>query len=126
VSVTDILAALIYGAVGVLHLLPGLALFAPRMLARLYGGAADGPVLLMLQHRAALLGLVGGLLLAAAFLPAWRAPAAIAGVVSMATYLWLYLRAPAASRAPLRGIAIADGLALPALLAAVWLSPPSF
>jgi hypothetical protein len=31
VSVTDILAALIYGAVGVLHLLPGLALFAPRI-----------------------------------------------------------------------------------------------
>lgn len=117
----DTLTALIFGAVGVLHLLPGLAFFAPKLLTRLYGSLAQGPVLLMLQHRAVLLMIVGALLMFAAFYEDWRLRAAAAGVISMAAYLWLYARAPAVDRAPLHRIAIADTVALPALLGAVWI-----
>jgi hypothetical protein len=120
--IPDWAPAALFAVVGLVHLVPGLAAFSPAVLKRLYGGGAEGPVLLMLQHRGALLGLVGLLLLIAAFAPSWRDPAAFAGAVSMASYLLLWLGAAPAHRKPLQSIAVVDAIALPALLLAAWLT----
>jgi hypothetical protein len=121
VSLNEGVAAAIYAAVGLVHLAPGLAFFAPAMITRLYGAGADGAVLLMLRHRAALLGCVGIVLLIAAAAPAWRPAATLVGCLSMASYLALWLGA-GADRKSLQTIALVDGVALPALLAAFLLT----
>lgn len=73
---------------GVIHLLPLPGVLGARQLTRLYGVAADDPdVGILLQHRAVLFGLLGVLLIAAAFRDELRAVALIAGVVSTMSFL---------------------------------------
>lgn len=112
---------LVFIGVGLVHLLPGLAFVQPQLLTRLYGAGAEGAVLLMLRHRAALLGTVGVVLVAAALIPSWRMPAVVVGGLSMVTYLGLWLGA-GPHRQGLQRIALVDAVALPALLAAGWAS----
>lgn len=116
----ELFAIAILAGVGVVHLLPGLAFFRPALLEKLYGAGTSGAARLMLQHRAALLGLVGALLAASTVLPEWRPAAICAGLWSMLTYLWLWLGA-GAERAALQRIAIVDAIAAPALLVAAGL-----
>jgi len=73
---------------GVIHLLPLPGILGAGQLTRLYGVAADDPnVAILLQHRAVLFGLLGVLLIAAAFRPDLRAVALIAGLVSTMSFL---------------------------------------
>ncbi len=59
----------------VIHLLPLLGLLSVEMLQRLYGLAnLDPATILLLQHRAAVFGLMGTMLLIAMFRPALRTP----------------------------------------------------
>lgn len=73
---------------GVIHLLPLPGILGAGQLTRLYGVSANDPnVGILLQHRAVLFGLLGVLLIAAAFRPDLRAVALIAGLVSTASFL---------------------------------------
>jgi hypothetical protein len=73
---------------GVIHLLPLPGILGTGQLTRLYGVSADDPnVGILLQHRAVLFGLLGVLLIAAAFRPDLRAVALIAGIVSAVSFL---------------------------------------
>jgi hypothetical protein len=73
---------------GVIHLLPLPGILGAGQLTRLYGVSADDPnVGILLQHRAVLFGLLGVLLIAAAFRPDLRAIALIAGIVSAVSFL---------------------------------------
>ena len=73
---------------GIIHLLPLPGLLGAEQLRRLYGIAVDEPNLaILLQHRAVLFGLLGVLLVAAAFRPELRAVALIAGLVSTVSFL---------------------------------------
>ena len=73
---------------GVIHLLPLPGVLGARQLTRLYGVAADdADVGILLQHRAVLFGLLGVLLIAAAFRDELRAVALIAGLVSTVSFL---------------------------------------
>jgi len=73
---------------GVIHLLPLPGILGAGQLTRLYGVAADDPnVGILLQHRAVLFGLLGVLLIAAAFRPDLRAVALSAGLVSTVSVL---------------------------------------
>lgn len=73
---------------GGIHLLPLPGILGAGQLTRLYGVAADDPnVGILLQHRAVLFGLLGVLLIAAAFRPDLRAVALIAGLVSTVSFL---------------------------------------
>ena len=73
---------------GIIHLLPLPGLLGAEQLRRLYGIAVDDPNLaILLQHRAVLFGLLGALLIAAAFRPELRAVALIAGLVSTVSFL---------------------------------------
>lgn len=73
---------------GLLNALPALGLLGQTQLRALYGLEVTDPSLrILLRHRALLFGLLGGAMIAAAFVPAWRAPLAGAGLLSMLGYV---------------------------------------
>ncbi|QYJ06588.1 hypothetical protein [Qipengyuania flava] len=88
------------------------------MLTTLYGIAANDPLFLLLQHRAALFLAVFAACLWAAFVPEGRRLAVIVTAISMGSFLLLYF----ANGAPpsLRRIAIVDLAGLPVLALAAF------
>jgi len=73
---------------GIIHLFPLPGVLGAGQLTRLYGVSADDPNLgILLRHRAVLFGLLGALLIAAAFRPDLRPIAFIAGLVSTVSFL---------------------------------------
>jgi len=101
---------------GVIHLLPLSGALGGARLTALYGLPFDDPTLaLLMRHRAVLFGLLGVLLLAAAFRPRLRDLAFGAGLVSVVSFLGL-----AASGGPftqgVQRVVTADWIALLALV----------
>ena len=73
---------------GIIHLLPLPGVLGAGHLRRLYGVAVDDANMgILLQHRAVLFGLLGGLLIAAAFRPDLRAAALVMGIGSTVSFL---------------------------------------
>jgi hypothetical protein len=76
-----------------INLAPLLGAVSSERMSALYGVDLDDPNLqILMRHRAVLFGLVGGLLLVAAFHPPLRAPAYAVGFSSMLSFLliaWL-------------------------------------
>ena len=76
--------------VGVIHLLPIAGVLGPARLEALYGVAIADPSLeVLMRHRAVLFGLLGLLLVSAAFRRELQGLALIAGFVSVVSFLWL-------------------------------------
>jgi hypothetical protein len=82
------LSPILLALVGLVHLLPVTGAFGAPHLERLYGVAITDPNLLVLmQHRAVLFAIVGGLLLAGVFRPEWRPLAIAIGLLSVGSFL---------------------------------------
>ena len=110
---------------GLVNLYPLVGVLGPDHLKSLYGVTIkNGDVVLLLRHRAVLFGLLGVLLLYAAFRPAWRRFALIAGLTSMLTFLFLALPFGGRSKA-LQQVFWVDLVALIVLIAGAWLSSSS-
>lgn len=78
--------------VALINSLPVIGVLGADRLQSLYGVALTDPdVLLAMRHRAVLLGIVGALLLVAAFRGQWRGLAAAVGIASMGSYALLAL-----------------------------------
>lgn len=91
----ELAIVLILLGTGVVNGLPLLGIAGAGALRALYGVAVTDPDLLVLmRHRAVLLGLLGAALAGAAFVPSWRLPAIVAGLVSMGVFVVLALGAP--------------------------------
>lgn len=76
--------------VGVIHLLPVAGVAGAEKLGVLYGVAVSDPNLeILMRHRAVLFGLLGLFLCGAAFLPGWQPAALLAGLISVASFVWL-------------------------------------
>lgn len=76
--------------VGVIHLLPLSGMLGSERLATLYGLRFDEPNLeILMRHRAVLFGLLGAMLIFAAFRPAWQTAAYVVGFVSVGSFLYL-------------------------------------
>ena len=72
----------------IINLLPLSGLIGAAPLEKAYGVSVQGPdMAVLLRHRAVLFGVVGGLLLAGAFVPSLRAIGFAAGMVSMVSFL---------------------------------------
>jgi len=85
---SDLVVAACLASVGVVHLLPLAGVAGPRQLDDLYGiGTVSGDVDVLLRHRAVLLGLVGMILIVAAFVRSLRVIATAVGVVSTASFI---------------------------------------
>lgn len=75
---------------GIIHLLPVTGVLGVEKLAMLYGTTFDEPNLaILMRHRAVLFGLLGTLLVIAAFKPSLQALAFVFGFVSVLSFLWL-------------------------------------
>ena len=100
----------------VIHLLPVSGVLGQAQLQGLYGVSLDDPnLVLLMQHRAVLFGLLGLYLLYAAFTPAQQSLAFIAGWVSVLSFL-LLARANGPQNTAIRRVVQADLVALLALL----------
>jgi hypothetical protein len=89
------------------NLLPVIGVLSAARLEALYGVAISDPSLIvLLRHRAVLLGIVGALIAAAAFRPALRKAAVAAGFASMLSFMALAWGAE--SNAALRRVAGVD------------------
>jgi len=105
----------------VANLLPVLGALGAERLEGAYGVAIADPNLeVLMRHRALLFGVVGGLLLAAAWRPALRGLAGAAGLFSMLSFIavvWIVGEA----NDELRTVAIVDAVAALALAAGLLL-----
>lgn len=103
---------------GLINLVPIVGVAGLPQLQRLYSLATlDPDLLLLLRHRAVLLGLVGALMVAAVFRPELRWAAAAVGLVSMGSFVVLIFAA-ASQNPSLVKIAWIDVAALVILVAA--------
>ncbi|NWL76359.1 phosphopantetheine adenylyltransferase [Pseudomonas taiwanensis] len=117
-----LLSALLIVA-GIIHLLPISGLLGAERLAALYGLSFSEPnLLILMRHRAVLFGLLGALLVWAAFRPALQPAASLGGLVSVLSFLLLAWLTPGYNAA-LRKVVIADWVALACLALAIvlWL-----
>ncbi len=103
-----------------IHAMPAIAFFRPATLTTLYGIAADSPLFLLMQHRAALFFAVFAACLWAAFVPEGRRLAVMVVGISMLSFLVLYWMA--GSPEPLKRIALVDLAGLPVLAGVAWLA----
>lgn len=98
--------------VGIIHVLPVTGVLGSARLTALYGRSFSDPNLaILMRHRAVLFGLLGALLICAAFLPELQALAFLAGLVSVVSFL-LLVRAMPGSNAQIRRVYVADLVAL--------------
>jgi hypothetical protein len=79
------LIRLVFGVAGVIHLLPLAGLLGRPLLERAYGiQLSEGQdLVILMQHRALLFGLLAAACLLAVGMPSWRLPAGIAALISM-------------------------------------------
>ena len=83
-----LLRSILIAIAGVIHLLPLVGVVGGAQLARMYGVIVSDPsLLILLQHRAVLFGLLGAFLVIAAFVKSWQPPAIAAGLVSAVSFL---------------------------------------
>lgn len=114
-SLERLLAAALLAA-GVVHLLPVLGVLGGERLHALYGVRVQSPdLLLLLRHRAVLFGILGAAFIAAAFLPAWRVPAAAAALLSILAFIALALTGEPVNAALQRVMWVDVALCLPLL-----------
>ena len=105
----------------IIHLLPLSGALGAAALTRLYGLDFSSPDLeLLMRHRAVLFGMLGVLLLAAAWRPSLRPVALLAGLGSVLSFLVLAQLVAGYGDAVGR-IVLADGVALACLVAAALL-----
>ncbi len=101
---------------GLIHLPPLVGVFGQRQLESAYDvEVAEANLLVLLRHRAVLLGLVGSVLIAAAFVPSLQSSALALGLASAGTFLWLTWSTPG-TNAHLSKVFAADVVALVCLL----------
>ncbi|WP_214411259.1 hypothetical protein [Sphaerisporangium fuscum] len=121
-SAARITGILLFVAVGLLNLAPGIVALAPSRLAIVYGIVdADVTSTLLLRHRAVMLALLGAALLAAAAAPNWRRPVLIVAVIGKASFIVL-VATTAGTHPKLISVAFADVAALTALAVAAVLT----
>lgn len=107
-----------WAILALIHAMPALAAFRPALISRLYGVPLGDPAFLLLQHRAALFGIVVIVCTWAAAQPAVRPLAVVATGVSMISFLLLYHGAGAPPA--LRTIAVADWIGMAPLAFVAW------
>jgi len=83
-----IAVAVILFGVGLIHLLPVVGVTGAKSLDKLYSiQISDANLLILMRHRAVLFGLIGALLIAAAFVPDIQLAAIAVGLISLLSFI---------------------------------------
>lgn len=91
----DVVVVPILLGCGLVHLLPVVGVTGAAALRRLYGvDVTDPDLLLLLRHRAVLLGLLGAVLVGSVAVPAWRLPAVVVALASTLPFVLLAALTP--------------------------------
>ena len=102
--------------VAIIHLLPVVGMLGVDRLALLYGIAVEEPNLeILMRHRAVLFGLVGALIMYAAFSPQYQPIAFVAGFASVLSFFAL-VWSVGGSNANLQRVMVADIVAIVCLV----------
>lgn len=102
----------------VIHLLPVPGVLGQSRLDALYGLPFDDPnLLILMQHRAVLFGLLGVFLLIAAFRPELQVMAIAAGLISALSFIVIALASGGYNEA-IQRVVVADVVAIACLVAA--------
>ncbi len=112
------IAKICWALLGLIHVMPALALLKPALLTRMYGVEAGSDSFTLLHHRAALFLVIVVIAVWALIRPEVRQLATVAVGISMGSFVliwWLAGGSPA-----LKSIAVADMIGLPILLVAGW------
>ncbi len=113
-----LLEKLSYAVLVLIHLMPASTLFRLQAIGKLYRIDATGPLLALLQHRAALFAIVVIACLWAIADPTARRLSVVVIATSMLSFLAIYWQA--GSPPVLNGIAMADLAGLPFLAFVTW------
>lgn len=112
------IAAICWGILAAIHVLPALSLFQPVLISRLYSVESGSTTFLLLHHRAALFLVICVACVWAMLRPESQQLAAAAVSISMLSFLLLYWLN--GSPGALRTIAVADLAGLPFLAFVAW------
>ena len=108
-------------AVGLMNLYPIIGVLSADSLNNLYGVTIlDNDLLILMRHRAVMLGIIGGFMMVAAFRQNLQLPAIIAGLVSMMAFVGLTLGADGFGDS-VNKVMLADVFGSLALIAALFL-----
>ena len=111
----------LFWVLALVHLVPMIAAIMPSQVTKLYGVVPDDKTqIVLLQHRAVLLGLVGAACTLAAHNQAVRWPVLIGTSISMCAFV-LICFAHDQMAGPLRKIALVDLTALPIVATLIYL-----
>jgi hypothetical protein len=113
-----VIERLAWSVLALVHATPALALFAPPLLAKLYGVKPGDPLFLLMHHRAALFLAVVIACIWCALDPTPRRLSVVVVAISMLSFLAIYFAG--GSPAALKQIAVADLIGLPALAFVAW------
>jgi hypothetical protein len=103
--------------VAVIHLLPAYGVLGVRELTALYGTPPlDGDLRILMRHRAAMFGIIGLFLCAAAFQPALQTAALLVAAASVVSFLLIAV-VSGPYNAQIARVVLVDLVALVALLA---------
>lgn len=112
----DKIASIILFIVGIMNLLPVIVFFDASKTAKLYGLPVDGESLtILMRHRGVLLGIVGLILIAAAFKPEFKILAIALALISKIAFIFLTFTAANYS-AEIKQVALIDVGAIVLLL----------
>lgn len=103
--------------VGVINFIPSMLAFFPARIASAYGiSVPNVDYELLLRHRAVMLGIVGGLLLYAAFSKNYYGLVTVIGLISMVSFLVLFYGSNGMINEPLTKVMKIDAVAIALLL----------
>lgn len=110
----------VFALVGLVHLLPATGVLGRRVLEKAYGVALPtADLLVLMQHRALMFGLLGLACGLAAWQPSWRLPVGVAALVSMVGFVLLAYSQPHGTA--IARVVWADLALVPLLVGALWL-----
>jgi len=114
----DVLRSIFLLIPGVIHLLPVTGVLGSPRLAALYGvGISEPNILIMMQHRAVLLGTLGVFMIVAAFRSELQISAIIAGLLSTLSFIVLAVLVGGYNES-IQRVMVADVIAIVCLLIA--------
>ncbi len=115
----ELVTKLAWALLALIHLAPAAVFFLPSLTKRLYNIEPNGDLGVLITHRGALFLAIIAACVAGTLDPAARKALSVVVAISVAGFLWLYVRAGLPT-GPLKTIALVDAIGLVPLSWVLW------